>query len=279
MPQYSSGSIAAGVTITGKAWNGTVGGIYAKFCNGAFSIAGSLDLSIKGFRGGVDANNTNTFSAYGEGSSGASGTATTGAANGNGGGGAKKWVGGGGGGNGGAGGNAGINTWDSGYTVGLGGAAVGNAGLTSMFPGGGGGGASHDPGTPGGDASGTRGGGIVLIIAKTITITGSILNTSANAISWNNGTHGTGGGGGAGGSVLLKGQVITLGTGLVVATGNIGGHYGNNNTDSSWGGDGGTGRIHADYSTSITGSTSPTIDTTNDLTLADGNTAGFFNFF
>ena len=52
MPSYSSGNIAGGVTITGKAWNGTVGGIYAKFCSGTFTLAGTLTGTGKGYRGG-----------------------------------------------------------------------------------------------------------------------------------------------------------------------------------------------------------------------------------
>ena len=42
VPQYSSANIANGVTITVKAWTGSVGGIFVKMVNGAFTITVTL---------------------------------------------------------------------------------------------------------------------------------------------------------------------------------------------------------------------------------------------
>ena len=246
MPQYSSGNIAGGVTITGKAWNGTVGGIYAKFCNGTFTIAGSIVGSGVGYRGGAGSTGSPAQTYQGEGTTGVGGQSS--AANGNGGGGAA-WVGansagGGGGGNGAAGSNGGGG---SGETPGTGGNAVGNAALTSMLFGGGGGGAADSVGR-----TGQIGGGICLIIVKTITISGSITT---------NGITLSGAASGAGGSILLKGQTLTLGSTLCQAAG------------------GSNGRIHADYSATLTGTTSPTIDSTLDKSFANVLGGGFLNKF
>jgi len=281
MPQYSSGSIAGGVTITGKAWNGTVGGIYAKFCTGTFTIAGNLVGTGVGFRGGNGTTSASTNGNYGEswtsvqGNSGNVNSLATG-----GGGGRRNdpnndnSSGGGGGGLSTAGGT-GTRPGDLAATGGAGGGTNGNpTGVFIIFGGGGGGagGASTQPTNPGGN--GGASGGWVFIIAPIINISGSIPCNGQVGYNGNSlgGVITNGGGGGSAGNILLKGQVITLGTGLVTATGAAGGG-GNGGS----GGLGGNGYIHADYSTSISGTTSPTIDSRQDLTLASA--AGFFPFF
>lgn len=255
MPQYSSGDIASGQTITGKAWNGTVGGIYAKFCNGTFTVAGTITGTGKGFRGGNGSGNIGIIGNSGEGTAGAS-VSTSSSANGNGGGGGadsgvnRDGAGGGNGTTGGTGGNSGAS----------GGTTAGAAALTTMVFGGAGGGTSADNGAN----TGGNGGAIVIIIAKTITITGAI--TLTGTVGEHNATHNKDAGHGAGGSALLKGQVITLGSSLLTANGYSGGT----------GGTGGNGRIHADYLTSISGTTSPTIDSTQDASLLVDITGGSF---
>ena len=244
MPQYSSGNIAGGVTLTGKAWNGTVGGIYVKFCNGTFTIGGTLNNGNGGFRG-------SNGPAQGESSLG-SGASNNQSANGTGGGAALYNSSPGGGGYATAG-QAGTSGGGETY-IGAGGGTIGIANLTTFFFGGAGGG-NGDVGS-GGNAA-----GIILIISKTITVTGTINNTAGNP----------GTGAGAGGSILLKGQTITLGSSLVTANGGTGG------TSAHKCGDGGVGRIHADYSTSISGTTTPTIDSTLDITIAEAS-SGFFGF-
>jgi large repetitive protein len=268
IPQYTGGDISGAVT--GSAWNGTVGGIIALISNGSLTISGSLSIAGSnttsgiisvagatggGFRGGTGIGGSSNTTAYqGEGTTGVGGQSTS--ANGNAGGGAYVKTsasdpGGGNGGNGTAGsdGNSSINEG----VGGTGGAAAGVAALTTMVFGGAGGGKNHqDNNTTEGGASS---GGIVFIIAKSITITGSI--------TANGGTHTNvnSGGAAAGGSVLIKTQVAVLGTGKITASG---------------GSNAGDGRIHIDYYTSVTGTTTPTLSSTQDLTL---NVSSFFQFF
>lgn len=244
LKQYSSVTINSGQTLTGRAWDGTKGGIVAFLCNGITTITGTISSSSKGYRGGAHPANDGIIGDSGEGTAGASVSASS-SANGNGGGGGRQ-IGpeSGSGGNGSALVGGGTN-----------GAVSGNAGLTVMTFGGGGGGKGRD--STGGNVAfdGGEGGGIVLIISKTITITGAI-----NSI----GTSRTGAGAGAGGSVLLKGQDITLGSSLITATGGV----------NSYSASAGTGRIHADYATSLSGTTSPTIDSRQDTSLLEAS-----NFF
>ena len=98
--------------------------------------------------------------------------------------------------------------------------------------------AGNDVGVPGGNyvgTAGTAGGGIVIIFANTINITGSI---TANAVN-----PGGSGGGGAGGSIFLKANTLTLGANLATAT--------------NGGGNGGSGRIAVGAGT-LSGTTNPT---------------------
>lgn len=259
LKQYTSASIGAGVTVTGKAWDGTVGGLYGFVCLGQTTITGTLSLAGKGFRGANGrAGGNGADTAEGTPGAGAINSGDT-AANGNGGGaGGGNGGGGGGGGNGTAGSDA---SADMEHQKGRGGSSAGTAALTTAVFGGGGGGGSNgtDPG------NGANGGGLGLIISRFLTVTGSVV---ANG---NNGTAAiSGGGGGAGGSILLKGQILSLGSTKITAAAGSGG-------SGTWsGGGGGVGRIHADYASSLSGSTSPTLDSTQDPTLAD--TSGMFLF-
>ena len=81
------------------------------------------------------------------------------------------------------------------------------------------------------------------------------------------------GGGGAGGSILLQGNTITLGSPLVSSAA---GNAGVPGADAGRGGDGSVGRIHADYGTSCTGTTSPTLDKTqNDIYIPNAPPTAF----
>jgi hypothetical protein len=277
--QLPSFTVNESVTLTGKAWNGTVGGIVARLIKGEAVITGTIavgganstststtNVGGGGFRGGKGGATKNAAAGQGEGNVGAGDTIST-SANGNGGGG------------GGGGESA------------SGGAAVGAAALTSLFFGGSGGGSSSDTQVnyqSGAGNAGGNGGGIVLLIGKTITITGAIQASGGNG---RNDSDCAGSGGGAGGSVLLKGQRLTLGTTLITASAGTGASAGRGNggaggghasagsaSSSASGGNGAVGRIHADYSTSITGTTTPTIDSTKDNTLANPSGAGLVFF-
>ena len=248
LKQYTNVTINSTKTWTGKQWNGTVGGIGpAFFANGTFTNNGIVTASDMGFRGNpVSPSN-------GEGTAGAAfSSGDYQAANGNGGGGAKYgenpsygYAGGAGGGNGTAGGNG---------IVCVGGIAVGTQDLTTADLGGAGGSSDSHGG-------GGNGGGILLLFAATFTNSGTITSNASDCGP-------TGGGGGAGGSILIKAQTATLGTGTITASGGLGGTQ----SGGAQGATGGVGRIHIDYYTSYTGTTTPTLDSIqdNNLGTADG---------
>jgi len=270
--QNSAITINTAVTLTGEAFDGTTKGIVALFCNGTVTITGNISTSNRGYRGGKNSGlNSADVGNQGEGTLGAGGAVTNSlstSANGNGASGGHGAVsesqvqqGGSGGGNGAAG---------SAKTSGNGGEAAGNAGLTLAVFGGGGGSGGRKNGVSGGDGAGGAGGGLLLIIAKTITFTGGATGNGTAGDNYSD-ENSSAGGGGAGGSILLKGQTITLGTTLLTATGGAAGTGGAANRD---GAAGAVGRIHADYSETISGTTTPTLDSTQDVTLADVGTTG-----
>jgi len=255
-------TINSGKTVTVPAWDGSIGSIYPVLANGDITVTGNITGSNKGFRGGAA---VGSLTAGYQGESGVGTGTQSQNANGAGGGGGVDTSSNGGGGGGYA--TAGVNNGNNGVD----GEAFGNAGLTLLaFGGGGGGGAGG--GGENGEAGGLSG-GVVFLIGKSITITGSISSLgetkSQNLISTDPG------GGGAGGSVLLKGKTIILGTALITATGGTGGYYPG---QGRHGGNGSVGRIHADYSTSITGTTTPTIDSTQDATIIESGGGSFFAF-
>jgi hypothetical protein len=260
MRQYSAVTIDSAKTLTAKAWDGTTGGILPFMCNGTVTVTGTIsgkgtdgvfqsgntgnaDTTGGGFYGGRGGGNQ-PFSGWGQNANGAFDTANTGGS----GGGGHQDSSGAGGGNGAAGTNG------SGTTGGI---ATGNAALTLMDLGGGGGGGSWS----GLSGSGGSGGGVVFLFVKSLTVAGGI---TTNGGAGGSGSTGRGGGGGAGGSILIKAQTITLGTGLVTAAGGAGGAG-----SAAAGGAGSVGRIHIDYATSFTGTTTPTLDSTQDATLTD----------
>lgn len=266
MKQYTTITVNSGITWTAKAWDGTVGGILAVIANGVVTITGTITATGKGFRGATG--DTDPGNA-GEGSAGAE-VANSTAANGNGGGGGQQGPNSGqvegghgaGGGNAAAGTSAGTRNAASGGT---GGSAIGNAALTLMSLGGGGGsGGANFAGNQAG-RNGGIGGGIIFLFVKTPTVTGGITANGSNG-SDSNDSAGAGGAG-AGGSILIKTQTAILGSSLVTANGGTGGAC--TGAFNGSGGNGSAGRIHADYSTSVSGTTSPTLDSTQDGTLTD----------
>lgn len=267
-------------TFSAPNWGGTTGGIAAILASGTVTISGSISAKGVtgttvssgtgaggvggGFRGGYGGYGSNFQSYSGEGEDGVASSTYNRADAGGGGGKAgsslDRAVGkGGGGGNGTAGDNG--EAFETGSIAGVGGEAAGNAALTSLILGGGGGGSARRDTQPVEISGGSSGGGAVFIFAKNIVITGTInLNGGADpGTAWNPG------GGGAGGSCLLKCENATLGTTKITANGG--------NPDSKHGvglyiyGNGGAGRIHLDYSKSVTGTTSPTLNSTLDTTV------------
>ena len=285
IPQYTSVTISSTKTYSPKAWNGTVGGILAFYCNGTLTVSGTLSAAGGngsesgtaesnsgggtggGYRGGNAYTSTSAGndSYKGEGTTGASVAGST--ANGNGGGGVDMGDGyntGAGGSHGSAGtqGGTGNNS-----TKGDVGSTVGDSALATLFFGGGGGGSATD-GSSRTAGGGGAGGGIIFVYAKTIaTITGSITAIGGNG-GVASGSQSPGGGAGAGGSIYIKTQTIDIGTDKLTTVGGSGGVGA-----AITGGNGGKGRIAIFYATSIAGSVSSTYygsySATADSTLSD----------
>lgn len=266
LKQYTNVTVNSGITYTAKAWDGTVGGILSFIASGTVTATGTISANAKGFRGGVGGTAAGTGT-QGESTTGA-GSATN-AANGSGGGGGTGTNDGGSGGGGGSHATVGVNGENKptggGSTGGKGGTSlVGSADLTTMvFGGAGGGGGSDDSGTGGQTADGGNSGGIIFLTGTTVTITGAVTANGANGVNQDATSNGCTGGGGSGGAVLIKAQVATLGAALITATGGSGGNA--QVTSNQYAA--GTGRIHLDYYTSYTGTTSPTLDVVLDNTL------------
>lgn len=277
LAQFTTFTVNGSQTLSAPTWDGTTGGIIPVFANQSITVTGSINAASSGFRGGSGGTGVDRQGRQGESSSGGGGAGQSANGMGGGGGTPDTSLGDGGGGGGGAGhaatGTAGqANNNGGNGQGGNAGGTGGVAGLTTMFFGAGAGeGGLDDSGNP---CVGGAGGGIVFLIAPTITVTGSIVVGGGNGAS--NGISG-GGGGAAGGSILFKGQVLTLGSSLATSAAGsggtgVGGHAGD-------GGAGSVGRIHADYLTSISGSTSPTIDSRQDNSLTSPSQGGFFSAF
>jgi len=251
VPQFTGGTLSANLTPT-SSWNGSWGGIVAIMSSGDLTISGSLSVSGGGFRGGAQRQD---YAYTGEGDVGATFLVTADyQRNGNGGSGGHHAsppdniaVVGSGGGNGVAGGN--------GYYS-YGGTTSGNAGLTNMTFGGGGGGGSKGNNNGGIAGNGANGGGAIFIFAKNLTVSGSVI-TAGNIGQY--GPDTSHGGSGAGGSILVKCQSAIIGTNKVTSSGGV--------AVDSGAQVGGAGRIHIDYYSSYTGTTTPTIDAAQDTNL------------
>jgi len=263
LKQHNNVTINSGVTYTAKAWDGNVGGLIGWFAKGKTTVNGTITTLGRGFRASTEYKNQNgpVETDKGEGS----GTDTFGTtegrtANGNGGGGGGS-AGSDGGiyGSGGASGGsktAGSDGYNDGYSTALGGSAVwGSYGSTVTLGGGAGGRVSADAGDAG--SEGTNGSGLLFVFAKNIIVTGSItLNSTNGDLTGDSSTYSAGAGGA--GSAMFWGETIALGTSLITANG------GQAKGSSKFGGNGG---IVARYSTSFTGTTSPTTDSVQDLSL------------
>jgi len=241
VPQYRYLTVNAGGTLAAPPWDGSTGGFLALMCNGVCTIAGNVNLSEMGFRGGAPYNIANTAQYQGEGSAGIGRRLQ--AANGNGGGGGhseypvQAWTGGAGGGNGAPGGNAGGR---NGSPTSFGGASVGAADLSVAVFGGGGGGYTQE--------TGGNGGGNGFLFVNALTLSGSVAANGRDGRP--QGGESSGSGGGAGGSVLIRANNIDS-NGVVTAFGGAGGPSGSQY--GTPGGAGGTGLIRVEYCTSFSG--------------------------
>lgn len=226
-------------TMTCLPWDGRVGGVLAYNVAGTLTLNHDLDVSGKGFRGGIDPfsnpspmycyesqyfypPNPDLASQKGEGIAELSAAKSFGrGALGNGGGGGNSHnSGGGGGSNAAAAGMGGYNydlapcntnvPYDN---RGIGGRALPYSNTENRIFLGGGGGAGQSNNPDGFQAPGGNGGGIILITANTLVANGHVIKADGYAGFTCNGTntycHEGMGGGGAGGSILLGIQTYT----------------------------------------------------------------------
>lgn len=262
VPVYENATVTG--TLSAAPWNGQTGGILALEVSGALTLQADLDVSGKGFRGGIaEITTTNNCSwlvsvngyaygpndwrgaAKGEGIADFAASQQTGrGAQANGGGGGNDHnSGGGGGGHVSAGGKGGNNDEPSffgcdGFFPGRGGKPATAAAGRCYF--GGGGGAGHENNELGTD--GGNGGGILYLKAGQLTPNGFGLRANGADVP---GTFGEGaGGGGAGGTILLDVPSLN-GALLLEARGGTGGNIDNVGADrcSGPGGGGSGGRI------------------------------------
>ncbi len=263
-------TVPTGTTLNAPAWNGNTGGILAVTAGGTVTVAGTVSMDGRGFRGRGHACTYRCGRGFqGEGTVGLGGVNIVANGNGGGGGGAGQDDGSGGGGgyaaagNGGGNGTCGACSEACPIPGGTGGTLVGAANLAgAVFLGGAGGegGADEDGGNPG---AGGAGGGIILLRANVLTHTGTIASRGtvgaggAQAACGGVGCGMGGGGGGAGGAVRL--QALTsavVGTDLVLVAGGGGGGA---TCGSASGGTGSVGRI-AVNGPAVTGTTTPAFD-------------------
>lgn len=245
VPYYKNYTVNSNQTC--MAWNGSKGGVYAITVSGTLSLTDSIDVSGKGFKGGIAYDKTYSANAIcnfpdfytppnidssaqkGEGIATLSlskSYARGAAANGGGGGNAHN-AGGGGGSNGGAAGIGGSNyagcpTTTTNITGGIGGNALAINGASNKIFLGGGGGAGHSNDQTNSD--GGAGGGIVFIQAgrissfnRSIVANGNDGAVCTSTVGTYPCTDGMGGGGGAGTIIIdcptYSGSVRTVANG------------------------------------------------------------------
>jgi hypothetical protein len=281
-------------TLRAAPWDGASGGLLLLRSASDIVVAGSVDMTGAGFRGGSHAAQCASGSAYRcqvapntdpagapflstQAANGTAGESPTGPGavgfqnNGAGGGGGESGdcVGGGGGGYGGGGNNgtggpaAAAPCWLDNPHGGGGGGGSGAADLSTnlLFGGAGGEGGGDDQGAyPG---AGGNGGGVIVLSALSLTVTGHVVTNGsvggasmATAAGCGGAVCGMGpGGGGAGGAIFVGiTGKVDLGANLVIAAGGAGGKC--DCTDGKPGGNGASGRIFVSGAT-VTGSTQP----------------------
>ncbi|MCA0352064.1 MAG: carboxypeptidase regulatory-like domain-containing protein [Chloroflexi bacterium] len=258
VPQYSDCPVSGTITPL-LAWNGHVGGIIAFMCQNNATIGGLINGDASGFRGGDSGNGYQTDQWQGEGIICTSNNSThycqtpniTPSAQG---GGAADAIGGGGGGAGCAAGGDGEHI--GGSTWGRGGIGHCTTDGTRLYFGGGGGGSATSINPGAGYSQAGRGGGLVFIFARQLTITGQIRanGQQANGTMSDDGTNRrVAAGSGGGGQMYLRADTISvaanginaLGAPQLVPPGSPSGRF--------IGGAGGHGSIRLEYCNTVTG--------------------------
>lgn len=133
-----------------------------------------------------------------------------------------------------------------------------------LMGGGGGAGGRYSQSGGGAGGHGGNGGGLLFVFFEEIVLTGGEITVDGKAGNPGGGSRAGGGGGGAAGSILFKCRKANFGSNLVRALGGAGyrPQFGGG------GGQGSRGIIHVDYSESIAGTTTPDLDSRQDLAVA-----------
>lgn len=239
VPELTDLTVTAAGEIHATPWDGRTGGVVAVLASGAVVVDGALRADGAGFRGGQpslagDAAVVTELSTVAEDGGGKAegldgrswmrygrGALASAAGGGN-----SSRAGGGGGGGGGAGGLGGFDATGASDTQGSGGSAL-DAPVEERLALGGGGGGGHQVALGGerGGAGGA-GGGLVLVIAETISGSGTVSANGADGADGGfvtaEGADGAGGGG-AGGTILLRAGNSSSFAGTVSAAGANGG--------------------------------------------------------
>lgn len=294
VPEYTYVNITG--TITAPAWDGATGGIVAFLTAGNVTLAGDIDVSQRGFRGGAKLNGGGERcegldepapggANKGEGVSGLYGNTGRGNQASGGGGGVCHNSGGAGGGNGGQGGRGG-HSWEGapGGTRAVGGipgAAIQYPALSRLVFGGGGG-AGH--GNDNRASAGGNGGGIVFLRAHSITGNGRIRANGQSAAHASGDGNDAAGGGGAGGTVHVRVEG-EMSCGAIQINGGNGGNANDYEHGPGGGGGGGRAVVQADHGSCPVAQTAGVNGTTRRITcvlilcdidrIAYGATGGF----
>jgi len=268
VPNYTELRVVRDQTLTANAWDGVRGGVLALRVQGRAEIAGTLDMVGRGYTGGTATTAAGATGLQGESIAGLG--AASKVANGGGGGGGAGDVpftacdplgtSGGGGGH--------VQAGSSGSAPCSGGGGLAYATSERVFLGAGGGAGGTDnslrDNPPG--AFGGAGGGIILLFAREVTVTGAIdasgapgqgdvvqcTGGSSTVSCWD---YSGPGGGGAGGSIHLTAKELVLGESLVRSLGGPGGR--GIEGLSGNGGAGSVGTVVASSVASVAGTTAP----------------------
>ena len=265
VPNYKDVTVGSKGVIDTRSWDGSRGGIIAFRASGTLTVQGSIRADSRGYRGAPGVKTKTKWGGGWRGESPNSGYGqyrTWQQSHGGGGGGDAEWchsgngAGGGGHASGGHNGYAAFHQCGGGWSFGKktaeGGKTYGNSSLTRLYMGASGGSGGVDGDNPDSGGAGSPGGGIVMLFAGNIALSGSI---TARGAKGGHGNGETGGGGsGAGGSILIGGHTISLGSSKVRADGGPTGSAGRN---ENRGGNGGVGRVAVRYSKSVAGTSVP----------------------
>jgi len=236
VPQYANLTIDNGYLLRANTWNGTKDGVLFIRGSGTVLVNGTIAMSERGFRGGINTGNNQQYQGDSYPKDGALDVHT-------------RNYGGGGAGDGFAGGGGGgygtIGVTLSHPNHGQGGTTYGEQTLAKLFLGSGagaGGAGGYQPALFGG-----YGAGLIAIFTTTLDVYGSILCDGMDGDPAFNDWMGSGGGG-SGGSILIHAGTIYTRSSTFTSIGGLGGLT----TAPGWvsaghGGDGGDGRIAIHY--------------------------------